>query len=104
MMTVIFHAAPVRYFYYSTFFIMKIPLVPNKELICCYFFCLHRQKDCAVTVGGYERSKFSQDPFRNKPTDTTVTAIARNIEINIKQLLHEKDIPQPVQPGSFYLM
>ena len=30
-----------------------------------------------------------QDPFRNRPTDTPVTAIARNIEINIKQLLHE---------------
>ena len=45
-----------------------------------------------------------QDPFRNRPTDTAVTAIARTIEINIKQLLHEKDVPQPVQPGSFYLM
>ena len=45
-----------------------------------------------------------QDPFRNRPTDTAVTAIARNIEINIKQLLHEKDVPQPVQPESFYLM
>ena len=45
-----------------------------------------------------------QDPFRNRPTDTPVTAIARNIEINIKQLLHEKDVPQPLQPESFYLM
>ncbi len=45
-----------------------------------------------------------QDPFRNRPTDTPVTTIARNIEINIKQLLHEKDVPQPLQPESFYLM
>ena len=49
-------------------------------------------------------AKLMQDPFRNRPTDTAVTAIARNIEINIKQLLHEKGVPQPIQPGSFYVM
>lgn len=45
-----------------------------------------------------------QDPFENKPTDTAVTAIARNIEINIKQLLKETEIPQPHQPEAFYLL
>jgi len=45
-----------------------------------------------------------QDPFENKPTDTAVTAIARTIEINIKQLLKETDIPQPYQPNNFYLL
>jgi putative membrane protein len=45
-----------------------------------------------------------QDPFRNRPTDTPMTYIVRNIEINIKQLLHEKDIPQPEKPDSFYLL
>ncbi len=44
-----------------------------------------------------------QDPFENKPTDTAVTAIARTIEINIKQLLKETDIPQPHQPDKFHL-
>lgn len=44
-----------------------------------------------------------QDPFENKPTDTAVTAIARTIEINIKQLLKETDIPQPHQPKGFHL-
>jgi putative membrane protein len=44
-----------------------------------------------------------QDPFENRPTDTAVTAIARTIEINIKQLLKEPEIPQPLQPGKFYL-
>ncbi|MBZ4042392.1 bestrophin family protein [Flavobacterium hibisci] len=44
-----------------------------------------------------------QDPFRNRPTDTAVTAIARTIEINIKDLLKETDIPQPLQPEKFYL-
>ncbi len=45
-----------------------------------------------------------QDPFENRPTDTAMTAIARTIEINIKQLLREKDIPKPIQPESFHLL
>jgi putative membrane protein len=44
-----------------------------------------------------------QDPFENKPTDTAVTAIARTIEINIKQLLAEKEIPQAHTSSSFFL-
>ncbi|GGF04817.1 bestrophin family protein [Hymenobacter cavernae] len=47
---------------------------------------------------------YLQDPFRNKPTDTPVTTIARNIEINLRQLLDEKDIPAPVAPEAFYVM
>lgn len=43
-----------------------------------------------------------QDPFENKPTDTSMTTIATNIEINIKQLLNEKDIPKPFEPHKYY--
>lgn len=45
-----------------------------------------------------------QDPFENKPTDTAMTAIATTIEINIKQLLKETEVPQPHQPEKFYLL
>lgn len=45
-----------------------------------------------------------QDPFENRPTDTAVSAIARTIEINIKQLLKEKDIPSPLKSEKFYLL
>ncbi|MEN5088906.1 bestrophin family ion channel [Sphingobacterium faecium] len=45
-----------------------------------------------------------QDPFRNRQSDTPVTAIARNIEINIKQLLGEEDIPEPLKPKAFFIM
>lgn len=48
-------------------------------------------------------AKDMQDPFENRPTDTPITAIARNIEINIKQLLKETHIPQPIQPETFHL-
>ena len=43
-----------------------------------------------------------QDPFENKPTDTAVTAIARTIEINIKQLIKNTEIPQPYQSEKYY--
>jgi putative membrane protein len=66
--------------------------IPISILVAAPFFLL--EKSAALM----------QDPFRNRPTDTPVTAIARNIEINIKQLLNEKYVPQPVQPESFYLM
>lgn len=45
-----------------------------------------------------------QDPFRNRPSDIPVTAIARTIEINIRQLLNEQDIPEPAAPNDYYLL
>ncbi|OQP68280.1 hypothetical protein A4R26_00260 [Niastella populi] len=36
------------------------------------------------------------------PGDTPVTAIARNIEINIKQLPGEKNVPAPLASNGFY--
>ena len=47
---------------------------------------------------------YMQDPFNNQPTDTPVTAIARNIEINIRQLLRETEVPEPQKPSDFYLL
>jgi ion channel-forming bestrophin family protein len=45
-----------------------------------------------------------QDPFENRPTDTAMTAIATTIETNLKQLIYEKDIPQPHPNEQFYLL
>lgn len=45
-----------------------------------------------------------QDPFENRETDTAMTAIARTIEINIKQLLKETDIPKTHPPEKFHLL
>jgi putative membrane protein len=45
-----------------------------------------------------------QDPFSNLPTDTAMTAIATTIEINIKQLLDEKEIPAPYSPEKFFIL
>ncbi|TFF37098.1 bestrophin family protein [Mucilaginibacter psychrotolerans] len=45
---------------------------------------------------------YLQDPFSNHPTDTAMTTIATNIEINIKQLLGETNVPEPLKPQGFY--
>src|SRR5258708_2739005 len=45
-----------------------------------------------------------KDPFRNRPSDTAVTAITRTIEINIRQLLGETETPAPVVAEAFYIM
>lgn len=43
-----------------------------------------------------------QDPFMNRPTDTAMTTIARTIEINIKELIGEKEVPKPEISDTFY--
>ncbi len=44
-----------------------------------------------------------QDPFEDRPTDVPISSISRTIEINILELLDEKDIPQPLQNKGFYI-
>jgi putative membrane protein len=44
-----------------------------------------------------------QDPFEDRPTDTAMTAISQTIEMNLKQLLNEKDIPIVANPNEFYV-
>ena len=45
-----------------------------------------------------------QAPFENEPTDTAMTSISRTIEINIRQLLEEPEIPEGIQSESFYIL
>ncbi len=47
---------------------------------------------------------YLQDPFEGMPTDTPVTAIARTIEINLRQALGESEVPPSLQPTDFYLL
>jgi putative membrane protein len=65
--------------------------LPLLLLITAFFFLLERT------------ATHLQDPFANRPTDTAMTAIATTIEINIKQLLGDTDIPAPHEPNDFYL-
>jgi putative membrane protein len=44
-----------------------------------------------------------QDPFENRPTDTAMTSIARTIEINLKQMIDDKEVPLPYKADKFFL-
>lgn len=66
--------------------------IPLFILILAPFFLLEKS------------STHMQDPFENRPTDTAITSIARTIEINIKQLLNESDIPLPHQSEKFHIL
>lgn len=45
-----------------------------------------------------------QDPFDNKPTDTPMTAISRNIERDLKQMLNENHLPESAAVYKYYVM
>ncbi len=47
---------------------------------------------------------YLQDPFENKPTDTPVTAIARTIDTNLKQLIDSDDLPEVPPNDGYYVM
>jgi putative membrane protein len=69
--------------------IFEIPLL---VLISTSFFLLEKS------------ATHMQDPFENRPTDTAMTAIARTIEINLKQLIKHADIPKTAPTEQFYLL
>jgi putative membrane protein len=64
--------------------------IPFMMVISLPFFMLEK---IALTI---------QDPFENKPADTPVTSIARTIEINLRQLLDEKEIPKKIVSDTYY--
>ncbi|MDF2191299.1 bestrophin family ion channel [Paraflavitalea sp. CAU 1676] len=66
--------------------------IPLLLLIASFFFLLERT------------ATHLQDPFSNKPTDTPMTAIATNIEIGIKHLIGDSDVPEPHQPDKYFLI
>jgi ion channel-forming bestrophin family protein len=43
-----------------------------------------------------------QDPFENKPTDTPMTAIAGTIEKDLKQMMHDQDLPEDKRQEKYY--
>jgi putative membrane protein len=65
--------------------------IPLLLIIAALFFLLERT------------ATHLQDPFSNKPTDTAMTAIATTIEMNLRQLIKDQDIPQPMKSTDFYV-
>jgi len=90
----------LHFFIYVFLFTLSVALadmnsfieVPLLALISIPFFLL-------------EKTAFRmQDPFEDQPSDTAMLAISRTIEINIRQLLGETELPEPASAEKFYLM
>ena len=45
-----------------------------------------------------------QDPFENQPLDTPMTDLAETIEINIRQMIGETDVPEKKKPPDYYVL
>lgn len=84
------------------FFILLLPfglvqlfgflMVPVLVVITACFFLIEKM---AIHL---------QDPFENKPTDTPVLSISRNIERDLKQMMKDQHVPQAFQPETFYIL
>ncbi len=46
---------------------------------------------------------FLQDPFEDRETDIPTETISRTIELNIKQLLNDSNLPEMKKPDTFYI-
>jgi ion channel-forming bestrophin family protein len=96
--------ATYRYFLHFIIYVFVITLsISLKEFKLQFELSL-----LMITSAGFfliEKSAYHlQDPFKNRPSDVSVTAIARTIEINIRQLLGEREVPAPLAPKDFYIM
>ena len=92
-----------RYFLHGIIYLFVITLSLSLKDVP-FRFELPLLLSISVSFFALEKSAtHMQDPFENGPTDTAVTAIARTIEINLKQLVNETDVPSPLEAESFYL-
>lgn len=66
--------------------------VPLSVLISWIFFTMEAVGDT------------SEDPFENFINDVPLTALCRTIEIDLRQMLGETDVPEPLQPVNDILM
>ena len=66
--------------------------VPLSVISCWIFFTME-------TVGDA-----SEDPFENYFNDIPMTALCRTIEIDLRQMLGEQDLPDPIKPVCDVLM
>ena len=84
------------------FFILMLPfamvdlfglfMVPVLVVITACFFLIEKM---AIHL---------QDPFENKPTDTPVLSISRNIERDLKQMMSDQQAPVAIETARFYIL
>ncbi|NND33144.1 MAG: hypothetical protein HKN76_11185 [Saprospiraceae bacterium] len=66
--------------------------VPMTALVIWIFFLMEK-------IGDY-----SENPFEGSYNDVPITAIARGIEIDLREMMNEEDVPKPVEAVNGFLM
>ncbi|MFC5282196.1 bestrophin family protein [Pedobacter alpinus] len=89
----VFPTTYTMYIHFSIyFFMLQLPFC-----LLQYFGVFQIPFTIAIAAAFFLIDKMAvhlQDPFENKPTDTPVTSIARTIEVNLRQMLDDKEIPE----------
>lgn len=93
-----------RYFLHLTIYLFLITLSISLRDIESYFEIPLLLVISAAFFLLEKTASHMENPFSNLPTDTAMTTICNTIEINIKQLLGEKEIPKPPVPETFYIL
>jgi ion channel-forming bestrophin family protein len=57
-----------------------------------------------VFIGMEKIGEVTENPFEGSPNDVPITALSRNIEIDLKEMLDEADVPSALQPVHQILM
>lgn len=97
---------PRLYAYYTTAFtwtfaiILVISLIDEFEWQTCVIRCLVGYVFLIVNKLGADL----KNPFEGKMGDTPMTALCRSIEIDLRQMLGEKDLPNPIKSEQGVLM
>ncbi len=66
--------------------------VPMTALVIWVFFLMEK-------IGDY-----SENPFEGTYNDIPISAISRSIEIDLREMLNDSDIPKPLEPVNGFLM
>ena len=66
--------------------------IPFTALVCWVFLTMEK-------IG-----EATENPFEGTPNDIPMAALTRTIEIDLREMLDEKDLPPPVQPVNNILM
>ncbi len=58
----------------------------------------------SIFIAIEETSILMQDPFENQPLDTPMTALCKTIEINLKEMIEDRDVPVREKETGYYVL
>lgn len=93
-----------RYFLHLTIYLFLITLSISLRDIESYFEIPLLLVISAAFFLLEKTASHMENPFSNLPTDTAMTAICNTIEINLKQLIQQEDVPAPATSETFYIL